>query len=196
MLVPVLAFLMGCQPRSAEPEGRPSEPYVPSAGSVKLDILPVQSHEGSRTWLATYSDEGGTTKFRIALGPVTQSGDKGLPLSSGRGEFLSEPGSDPLPLLRSLKRALEAKRMPANVRKVETLAFDYMILGENQSRSAAGSFSDQPKGDWTATKIVLAKGGEPGEVYLNLDPVAHLAEFSLKSRDYGDTVLAQLAKVL
>ena len=43
-------------------------------------------------------------------------------------------------------------------------------------------------------KISLS-GGE-GEVFLNLNPATNNAEFSIKDADYGDIVLAELAKVL
>jgi hypothetical protein len=69
-----------------------------------------------------------------------------------------------------------------------------MILGDHQSRSSSGSFSHNPGGNWIATKIFLA--GDQAEVYLNLNPELHQAEFSIKDADYGDAVLAELAKVL
>jgi hypothetical protein len=69
-----------------------------------------------------------------------------------------------------------------------------VILGENQSRSSDGSFSDKLRGDWIAMKIFLANG--EGEVFLNLNPGASKAEFSIKDSDYGDVVLAELARIL
>lgn len=115
-------------------------------------------------------------------------------MSSGHGKFVSLPGSDAAVFVADLARALQARKAPSNVKRVDALAFDYVILGENQSRSRDGGFSDSPKGDWTATKIFL--GDDQGEVFLNLNPTSKKAEFSIKDSEYGDFVVAELAKVL
>jgi hypothetical protein len=186
----VAASLVACQ-HQAETSPAADGPYYPGEGDVGFDILPVGS-EGSQGWLATYTDqEGKTTKFRIELVPTARAGDKNL--ASGRGRFLAETGSDPIPLLESLKIALQAKRMPSNVKRMDTLPFDYVVLGENQTRSASG-FHDKPRGNWSTMKISLAKG--KGEVFLNVNSVAHQAEFSIKDPAYGDIVLVELAKIL
>ena len=39
-------------------------------------------------------------------------------------------------------------------------------------------------------------GDDEAEVFLNANPVSGKAEFSIKDPDYGDQVLAELAKVL
>jgi hypothetical protein len=196
VLIAVSVGLTSCREHRANPETRLTEPYAPVAGAVGLDLLPLHSEEGSRDWLASYTDERGTTKFRIELGPAATSDDKSSPASSGKGRFLAEAGSDPIPLLDSLKKALEAKHMPTNIRKTEALTFDYVSLGENQTRLADGSFGGKPKGDWTAMKIFLGQGKNAGEVFLNFNGVAHQAEFSIKDPEYGDIVIEQLAKVL
>ena len=142
--------------------------------------------------MAAYTDEGRSAKFRIELGPATALEDKIGSISVGRGELLPETNSDPLPFLQSLKTALQAKHLPTKIVQADALPFDYMILGENQSRSPDDSFRDTPKGDWTTMKISLGKG----EVFLNLNPAAHKAEFSVKDPASGDLVLAELAKIL
>jgi hypothetical protein len=194
----VAAFvgLTGCQRHSTDSEPRLAEPYSPANGAVGLDILPVHGTEGSRDWLATYTDESGTTKFRIELDASVKANDEGFAMSSGKGRFLAEAGSNPIPLLEGLKKALQAKHMPTIVRKTDLLPFDYVILGENQTRSADGGFASKPKGDWTAMKIFLPQGKDEGEVFLNIDAVDHQAEFSIKDSAYGDVVLQELAKVL
>jgi hypothetical protein len=169
------------------------ETYTPIAGAVEFDILPLQGNEDLVSWMAAYTDEGRTTRFRIEFGPRTSSEEKGVQLSEGQGKFLTEKDSDPLPLLESLEKALRAKRLPAKVQKVDELPFDYVVLGENQTRSADGSFSDKPGGNWTAMKLSLAKG--KGEVFLNLNPAMHKAEFSIKDGGSGDIVVGELAKV-
>jgi len=173
---------------------RKVEPNGPTAGAVAFEIAPVEAKAVVRQWTATYSAAGKTARFRIEMGPVKVSGDKAFPISSGKGRFLSEPGSDSSVLLLDLKKALGAKTVPDKIGKVASLPFEFVILGENQSRSSGGGFSDKQRGDWTAMKVFLA-GGE-GEVFLNLNPVANKAEFSIKDSDYGDIVLSELARIL
>jgi len=190
------ASLLACQRGHAplQPETPVVETYVPAEGSVGFDILPTGSSGDLRTWLATYTDEEGkTTRFGIELGAATGADSQSSQISSGQGKFLSEVGSDPIPLLTSLKKALQAKQMPAHVQKVDVLPFEFALLGENQTRSSNGSFSDKPRGDWTAMKIFLASG--KAEVFLNFNPAIHKAEFSIKDQRYGDLVLAELARV-
>ncbi len=159
-----------------------------------FEIAPVESKSGFRQWVASYATAGKVARFRIELGPTKADSDKKFPISSGSGRFLREPGSDPSILLADLKKALEAKTVPNKVKRIASLPFEFAILGENQSRSREGGFSDKPPGGWMAMKIFLA-GGE-GEVFLNLNTLANKAEFSIKDADYGDIVLAELAKVL
>ncbi|MGA8151538.1 MAG: hypothetical protein WB952_11355 [Terriglobales bacterium] len=143
--------------------------------------------------MAAYTtEEGRNAKFRIEIDPATVSGSDGISASSGQGKLLSETSSDSLLFLESLKTALQAKRMPTKIEQVDALPFNYVIVGENQTRSSDGSFKGTPRGDWMAMKISLPKG----EVFLNLNPVSHKAEFAVKDPAYGDVVLAELAKVL
>jgi hypothetical protein len=182
-----ISVLIACRQHSSSPEARArvessvplAQTYVATAGAVKFDILPMGGTEDAHQWLASYTDEGRTTRFRIELGQ--------------QGKFLAETGSDPLPLLDSLQKALGAKRMPQNVKQADVLPFDYEVLGEDQTRSADGSFTDKPKGTWTALKVLLAHG--KGEVSLNLNLADHQGEFAVKDAKYGDIVLAELARV-
>jgi len=45
-------------------------------------------------------------------------------------------------------------------------------------------------------KIFLGKGDSEGEVFLNFNSALGKGEFSIKDSDYGDFVIAELAKVL
>jgi hypothetical protein len=45
-------------------------------------------------------------------------------------------------------------------------------------------------------KIFLGEGEQEAEVFLNIDAVGKKGQFSIKDPDYGDLVLAQLARVL
>jgi hypothetical protein len=60
--------------------------------------------------------------------------------------------------------------------------------------SSDGRFSGNPAGEWVNMKIFLAN--DEGEVFLNLNPTSNKGEFSIKDVDYGDVVIAELAKVL
>jgi hypothetical protein len=79
---------------------------------------------------------------------------------------------------------------------VTTLLFKYVSFGENQSRSLDGGFFTKPPGNWRPGKIFIGHGEQEGEVFLNINPVLKMGEFSIKDPDYGDVVLAQLASVL
>jgi len=184
----VSASQLACQRHSPAQETSVLEPYVPSANAVGFDIFPLGGSDSSQNWLAAYTDEGRSAKFRIELSSATTAGN----VSSGQGKLLPETDSDPLPFLQSLKSALHAQHIPTKIEKTDALPFDYVILGQNQTRSSDDSFRGTPKGNWTAMKISLGKG----EVYLNLNPAAHKAEFAIKDPAYGDVVLAELAKVL
>ena len=188
--------LVACSPRSSKPSDVVAEPSGLAGGSVGFDLKPVDNKSGPRQWVATYSSKGKTAKFRIELGPghAGDDEDKALHVSFGKGRFLPEPGSDASVFLVDLEKVLEAKTIPGKVERAGALPFEFVILGENQSRSADGGFSQEPRGNWIAMKIFVGKG--EGEVFLNLDPVANKGEFSIKDSDYGDIVLAELAKVL
>jgi hypothetical protein len=178
LLLAIAVGCIACQRHRSEPDTGANESYDPATGAVGFDVIRLGSSDGSPRWLATYTDGVRTTKFSIELGPASSSDDPSSP-RVGKGRLAAETDSDPLPLLDSLKKALQAKRMPSGVQKADTLPFDYLLLGENQSRSLDGRFSQSPRGNWMATKIFLAN--DQAEVYFNLNPVIHKAEFSIKN---------------
>jgi len=45
-------------------------------------------------------------------------------------------------------------------------------------------------------KLFIGEGDQEGEVFLNTNLVIKKGQFSIKDPDYGDAVLAQLARVL
>lgn len=177
--------------KAARPEAAPEENYTPAAGAVGLDIISMGNADGDVRWMVTYTDGGTATKFQIALNHATSSSN-GV-MAAGKGEFTSLPDSDPTALLETMRTTLKAKHMPNHAEKVESLPFEFGLLGENQSRTADGAFHTLPKGNWTATKLFLAN--DQAEVYFNFNPVIHKAEFAIKDPQYGDKVLAEFAKV-
>lgn len=191
-VIAVSASLVSCQ-RNSPPQPVPEEVYSPGEGAVGLDIMRAGGAEGPQRWLATYSDGSGTTRFSIELDPVASSADAGSP-STGKGRFLAENGSNPIPLLDSLKKALQAKHMPRNVQKADVLEFNYLLIGDNRSRSPSGSFQPSPRGNWRTLKLFLAN--DQAEVYFSFNQAIHKAEFSIKDAGFGDRVVAELARVL
>ncbi len=184
-----LLWLIGCQ-QKPQPLGRTIEPGAPDEGAVGFDITPLNANADARNWLATYTAEGKTAKFQIEFGATKLSSG----VTFGDGKLIAEPGSDASTLLRSLKKALEAKSLPTHVKRVSELSFKYAIIGDRLSHASGGGFNAEPVGNWIATKIFLANG--EAEVFLNTNPTVGKPEFSIKDPDYGDQVLAELAKVL
>jgi hypothetical protein len=166
--------------------------YTKSEGAVGFDIKPVEN--ASQTWDATYSSGGKTARFRIVFDNAKPSGGDKYLVSSGSGRLLREPNSDSTELLGQLAEALEAKNLPRNVERVQSIPFEYVVISSDLSRARNGGLNGSPKGNWTAAKLFF--GNDQGEVFLNLNPVLGRAEFSIKDPDYGDFVIGELARVL
>lgn len=150
---------------------------------------------GVELYDCTFQARGKTAKFRLQFrqeGPLKGE----LPMARASGKFLAMPGSDNSALVEDLLKALEAKRLPAQAARTAELAFDAVVLGENQSRSPSGGFLGSPSGGWKTVKIFLPPGGDDAEMFLGLNPVAGKGEFSLKDPDYGDYLVTHLASVL
>lgn len=176
-----------------------AEHYISVPGSLGFDIEPLPRDGSAERWIAAYVARGKTAKFRIELGPSKPLEDKeskDFDIQQGEGRFLAEPGSDASVLLADLKNALEAKKFPAKVQRARDLPFVFVSLGQNQSQDAGGGFNDQPSGHWTPIKLFIGEGQQEGEVFLNLNPVIKKGQFSIEDPDYGDIVLAHLARVL
>ncbi len=208
-LLVLLPLVLGCRPPSQEvsrdPSGRTTDSSVNGSAeddptvmfAVKAVTIPAGGPD-TQLYDCTYVEGGKTAKFRLQLtlgSPYTDT-PKGISLISAEGKFISVPGSDNMILIRDLKLALEAKRIPSNVQRVSELPFDAVVLGQNQSRGPDGGLWEKPPGHWTATKLFFPKGGDDGEVFLNISSEDAKGEFSIKDSGYGDYVLAELAKVL
>jgi len=133
------------------------------------------------------------------LGPATASETdtgKDFNIKSGEGRFAPEAGSDSSVLLADLGKALQARVQPRATPIRTRVPFTFANIGENLSQTAGGGFGTMPPGNWTAIKIFLGEGDQEGEVFLNLNPKIGKGQFSMKDPEYGDLVLAELAKVL
>jgi hypothetical protein len=195
-----LAFLLGglvvlvggC--KSAPP---PEPPYTPGEGAVGFDVVreaTSANSKGSTNWLATFKSEGHTAHFMIELGGATASSTGRVRIGFGKGRFTAIQDSDNSVLMAELGRALEAKSLLQKSARVASLPFEYAALGDDLYRGPNGGLSGDRKGNWIALKVFL--GDDEGEVFLNLNPVLHKGEFSVKDSDYGDFVVRELAKVL
>lgn len=166
-------------------------------GSVSFRISDVafeKTEDGEiLTCVATREKAGEKCEFGIELHLRLPSGDS--PFSFGKGAFTRRPGSVNGLFLKDLAKAIQASGgVPkANVQETDRLEFDLALLGLSLTRDAMGGFTNDPDGDWIATKIFLA-GGE-AEVYLNLNPEEGVGEFSIKDPEYGDIVVSELTKV-
>ncbi len=195
----LLLCAFGCKRLSVTQDNNAVEPYLSDPNSVGFDISPLPAAGGSQRWLATYSDKGKTARFTIEMSPQTRMKPEtgvSLKMSSGRGAILAVPGSDASAFLAALQTALEAKHFPAHVQRASRLTFDYVILGDHNSRAKGGGFSSEPAGNWTTMKIFLGNGDDESEVFLNFNPVSRKGQFSEKDIEYGDGVVAKLAPVL
>jgi len=128
------------------------------------------------------------------VSPRTRSGDPTI--DSAFGKIVAVPGSDASVLLQKLQKTLEAKSVPLNTKRVAEIPFAAVILGTDNSHAKDGGFFAKPPGHWTTMKIFIGKSENPAELFLNINPVLHKGEFSIKDAEYGDDILKELAKVL
>jgi hypothetical protein len=198
---------MLCVSACKSKQAAPVNPAIWEAGredthSVFFDIRQGADPKGATLLIAHYNAEGKVAKFRVEIDHGKQSGS-GKPgdfnFVDGEGAFIAEPGSDASIMLAELKKALEATKSPARIKRVERLPFTYVILGQNQSRGPDGGFNGDPTGKWTAMKIFMETSDpdeDDCEVFLNFNVDEGKAEFSEKDVDFGNEVLAKLSKVL
>ena len=192
--VPAIFLLAtsGCTRPAATTGSRTPEAYISDSRSVGFDIKPLKGQNGFLRFHATYPSEGRLAKFTVEFGPtrITQGMD------IGHGRFVAEPGSDAIALFSDLRKALEAKAVPAKVQRMETLPFTFINIADQLSQAAGGGFNADPPGDWTAIKIFVGERKQEGQVFLNINTAIGKGQFSMKDPDSGDLVLKQLAAVL
>jgi hypothetical protein len=187
--IAILVFVLYRRFHTPSPAAKAPDLIFSGPSSVAVTIAP----DGDREWLATYTGDGHTARFKIVLNPSPADASG---ISFAKGRFIAVPGSDSSSLLVALKAALQARNLPQPPQRASELPFTYAGLGDHQSRNDDDSFSSKPAGSWIVTKLFLPNGDEEGEVFFNLNPSTNHAEFSIKDPDYGDAVLHQLATVL
>ena len=184
----------GCSNQS--PDGLPAH----QPGSFTL--AEVESKDAAdgllKTWLAT-SRVGGNKPFTFRLELLLKNAKGNSPIAFSTGAILREGDADGRNFLDEVARAIESEvEAPAKSVQVDRLEFPTAILGTSLSRgtsenAVAGSFTSSKPGNWIAVKLFLADG--EGEVFLNINPVAGVGEFSTKDPEYGGVVLRELATV-
>lgn len=160
-------------------------PFQIASGPAEWDVSKPTE------WSCFASSGNRTVKFRLqvdALHPLERE------MFSGKGRFVAEHGSDATDFLQKLASALSAKHLPKKSTQVQSLPFEIVVLGRNRAHKIPMGFSGP--GTWTAAKLFFGQGESESEVFFNLDPAHHQGEFSMKDEEYGDAVLAELAKVL
>ena len=162
--------------------------------TFRISQVSKKALEGGQqfVWLASHDSKMGKAQFLISMDIRRASGNS--PFSVSKGSIEHVQGSEPGEFLRLLAVALAANKPHISKASLKQLPFSMAILGTNQSHEIGGSFSDRPAGSWIATKIFLAN--DQAEVYLNIDPVNGIGEFSMKDEEYGNTVIQELSKVL
>jgi hypothetical protein len=204
-MLSALIFLNGCRTSGTSGSDKLSnvkiEPHIQKDDdlpTVVFDLKPSAASPadaGYHLYECAYQAQGKIARFRLKFKQGPYTSDE-IPVARGEGKFLSVKGSDNSVLLQALRKALDAKTVPEHSPRVGELAFDAVVLGDHQSQAASGGFSATPAGDWMTIKIFLPKGGDDGEVFLNLNPVLGKGEFALKDSDYGDYLLKEFAKIL
>ena len=194
----VIGFLVagicaGCEKQEEQPV---AEPQVAAVGDSWL-MFSLRPAEGTpsdnvKRYQAAYVADGKTARFDVELTMARPSGQ--IPVAFTKGKFIAVPNSDASGFLAGLQKTLQAKSLPSNTVRVAELPFSAALLGDHVSHSPNGGFAVKPPGNWTTIKLFLGNGSS--EVYLNLNPVLGKGEFAIKDQDYGDGVLAELAKVL
>lgn len=188
LAIALLLLATGCD-QSAQLIQKSQEPetYVADPDSLGFDLVQVQA---DREFIANYTTHDKTARFRIQLDPASTTPKN---FAVGKGRFLPEPGSDSSAILSDLAKVLEAKKIPKKVARAPFVPFEYVLLGENMSKGKNG-FVDTPVGNWSMLKLFF--GNDDAELFLNLNQSIKKGEFSIKDPDYGDYLVAELAKVL
>lgn len=192
LLSALMVLSAGCKSTPAE-----DLPYKQVEGSVGFEVILESGPpnlQGPTQWLVTHTSGSRIARFRIELEGAKESSTKPVTIAFGRGRFVAVEGSDNIALIEQLADALEAKNAPTKAARVKSVPFEYAAIGKNLYRQADGGLSGDRRGNWSALKLFLRNG--EAEVFLNLNPVLHKGEFSLKDPDYGDSLIAEMAKVL
>ena len=197
----VLASLISCKRKEPEPPKPSSSPQQTSAVEELPRVFVDLARDGAQTedklkYLATFTKNGRTARFAVEFEPEKSlDSQAGMRIRSGRGSFIADPRSDNRELLAELKAALAAHTIPKQSIRVRELPFTFVFLGENDELGNDGGLVGSATGKWVGAKLFLGPRQET-EMFFNFEKPGGKAEFSMKDEEYGDDLLAELAKVL
>jgi hypothetical protein len=193
----ITVWLVSCVACGARPATHEA-PTTPVASSpLPRGGFRLRSRPGGADGTARYLAEAPPgCSFGIEIGQTAASAD---PIGFASGALVRRPDSDCTSFLTALAHELGFQGELPSPKPVDRLDCSLAVLGRNLSRSTqqaqfAGGFAAEPAGNWTSTKLFF--GDDEGEVFLNLDPVEGVGEFSLKDEDYASVVVTELAKIL
>jgi hypothetical protein len=195
--VVMLALLAGCN--HVKDRLSAVEPYLPGDASVAFELEARPTQNGSHLWVARYNSRGKVAKFRIELDlsqSIAGKTARNFGITSGEGRLIPEETSDSSIILVDLQKALQAKIATQPPLKKTTVTFTYADIGDDLSQANGGGFNANPRGNWTGLKLFFGEGDQESEVFLNVNTSMRKGQFSMKDPDYGDLVLAELAKTL
>lgn len=159
-----------------------------SSYTVPLTLRPV----GDSVWEAAFGSGTAQSRFRVRPHIKQMSDSSGFAFTSWT--LYPVAGSVARPLLTALAKAHNIPDTIGASPRSDSLLVDVALLGINAAQSRDGSFGASNTGDWIAAKLFFADG--EAEVYLNLNPQRHRAEFSVKDEEYGALVVRELARIL
>jgi hypothetical protein len=132
----VAICLNGCQKPTKSPEadgsririGAPLAKGQEQPPTVVFDLSPASGHPDStkaKLYDCTYNARGKTARFQLQLelGAPLKIDVKSAEITEDK--IISVSGSENTSFMEDLKTALEAKRMPANVKRKMILPFDW-----------------------------------------------------------------------
>jgi hypothetical protein len=169
----------------------------PGTFAIK-ELSSAQTAEGTKkVWLATVSEASGKT-FHFGIEMLIKQGKGPIPIAFSKAAFVREAGNDGRDALGQIAKTIDATTVPTHSEKLQRLDFSIVILGMGMSRHPepdghGAGYAQNPPGSWMTSKAFL-KGGE-AEVFLNINPDLGVGEFSPKDPDYGNDVVAELAKI-
>ena len=168
---------------------------------VQLDATQeVAGPEGERWRLVYEPSSGAPVEMRLAWGSERPSTNPSFSVAAAQLTRVSSGSGEAF--IQAVATAFGGARPNDAPPAVKELRFDLAILGRKlefappnpQAQVIAGSFTDNPSGNWIATKLFLA-GGD-GEVFLALDARDHKAVFLPKDPDYADVIVRELVGLL
>jgi hypothetical protein len=177
---------------------------------VTLQVAEQPQRSAQSAWFAvTYAQETASTKFAIELQKFDHQPTEDNPFTVTRGVLHRTVGSQQAPLLKALAHLHQVPAPAGAGIQLESLPIEVGVLAVGAAVNTAdwniaGRYSTNERGNWLVMKLFIpiapgAKGSSDEdncEVFLSINRVEGIAEFSVKDSDYGVPLLAALAQIL